>query len=62
MERMQLDLTPPATAPSRIRIDFLSPTELKHDGKMATRPEFPILFARIRDRISTLSLLYGAGS
>jgi hypothetical protein len=60
-EPMQLDLTPPATAPTRIRIDFLSPTELKHDGELATRPEFPILFARIRDRISTLSRLYGTG-
>jgi hypothetical protein len=61
-ERMQLDLTTPATTPTRIRIYFLSPTELKHDGKLAIRPEFPILFARIRDRISTLSSLYGAGT
>ncbi len=61
-ELMQLELTPPATAPTRIRIDFLSPTELKHDGQIATRPDFPILFARIRDRISTLSRLYGAGA
>jgi hypothetical protein len=56
-----IDLTPRAGAPSRIRVDFLSPTELKHEHKIASRPEFPILFGRIRDRISTLRSLYGPG-
>ncbi len=38
------------------------PTELKHEHTLiAARPEFPILFGRIRDRISTLRSLYGAG-
>jgi len=46
---------------NRIRVDFLSPTELKHEHKIAGRPEFPILFGRIRDRISTLRNLYGSG-
>lgn len=56
-----LDLTPPFPAPSKIRVDFLSPTELKHDDRIAHQPDFPILFARIRDRISTLRALYGPG-
>ena len=30
-------------------------------GEVAERPEFPILFRRLRDRISTLRALYGAG-
>lgn len=60
-ETITLDLSPPETGPSRIRIEFLSPTELKHDGEIAERPEFPILFARIRDRLSTLRALYGTG-
>jgi hypothetical protein len=34
---------------------------LKHAGEIAPEPEFSILFARIRDRISTLSDLYGQG-
>jgi hypothetical protein len=42
-------------------VDFLSPTELKHEHRVASRPEFPILFGRIRDRISTLRRLYGEG-
>jgi hypothetical protein len=57
----QIALDPPANPPARIRVDFLTPTELKHDGRVVTRPDFGILFARVRDRISTLSALYGAG-
>lgn len=41
----------------RLRIRFLTPTELKG----ATKPEFGPLLARIRDRVSTLRGLYGAG-
>ena len=40
-----------------IRVQFVTPTELKG----ALRPEFPVLFARLRDRISTLRALYGPG-
>ena len=48
----------PAPQPAqRIRVRFLTPTELKG----ADRPEFGPLVARIRDRISTLRALYGAG-
>lgn len=56
-----IDLAPRSDSPARIRVDFLSPTELKHEHKIASRPEFPILFGRIRDRISTLRSLYGSG-
>jgi hypothetical protein len=62
VEPVCLNLTPnltPCGDPARIRVDFLTPTELKHEDKVAQRPEFPILFARIRDRIATLSRLYG---
>ena len=61
-EPVTLDLTTTAVSPDRIRVDFLSPTELKHEHRIASRPEFPILFRRIRDRVSTLSRLYGAGN
>lgn len=47
----------PAHGVSQIRIDFLTPTELKN----ADRPEFAILFARLRDRISTLRARYQSG-
>jgi hypothetical protein len=62
IQLVSLDLTPcAAAAPRKIRVDFLSPTELKHEHRIAQRPEFPILFARIRDRIGALRALYGAG-
>jgi hypothetical protein len=61
LEPVSLDLARPAESLTRIRVDFLSPTELKHEHRIASRPEFPILFGRIRDRISTLRRLYGPG-
>lgn len=61
LEPVELDLAPRHAAPARIRVDFLSPVELKHERRIAAQPEFPILFGRVRDRIATLSRLYGAG-
>ncbi len=60
-QRVSLALDPALHAPARIRVDFLSPIELKDHGRIASRPDFPVLFARIRDRISTLRQLYGPG-
>jgi hypothetical protein len=51
-----LPLDPAGTA-RRIRVRFVTPTELKG----ADGPDFGPLFARLRDRIGTLSALYGAG-
>ena len=55
------DLAPLRAAPARVRVEFLSPTELKHEGGIVSRPRFDILFARIRDRVGTLRELYGPG-
>ena len=46
---------------SRLTLQFVTPTELKWNGFVVERPEFAILFARLRDRIATLRALYGAG-
>lgn len=56
-----LDLGPQVEAVSKVVVRFVTPTELKHGQLLATRPEFPILLGRIRDRLSTLRALYGAG-
>jgi CRISPR-associated endoribonuclease Cas6 len=56
-----LSLDPPPDPITRVQVDFLTPTELKGGDRLAPRPEFPILFARIRDRLSMLSALYGSG-
>lgn len=65
MPPLRLNLTP---APEngvrvihRLRIRFITPTELKSGQQLALRPEFSILAPRIRDRLSTLRELYGAG-
>jgi hypothetical protein len=55
-----VDLAAPEPA-SQIRIRFLSNTELKAGGELSPVPTFAQLFARIRDRISNLSALYGPG-
>lgn len=56
-----LPLLPHATPVHGLSIHFLSPTELKHEDGLAQQPDFPVLFARIRDRVATLTALYGAG-
>jgi len=61
-------LLAPSAAPldaepcSAIRVRFVTPTELKYGNRRAERPEFSVLFARIRDRLSTLRALYGPGA
>jgi len=54
---LRLPLTAGSARVDRLRVCFLTPTELKG----ADRPEFGTLMARIRDRISTLRELYGPG-
>ena len=46
---------------NQIMVRFETPTELKAGGETIERPEFGVLAARIRDRISTLRALYGDG-
>lgn len=56
-EPLRLPLTASQGRVSRVRVHFLTPTELKG----AEQPEFGNLLARIRDRVSTLRELYGEG-
>jgi hypothetical protein len=54
-------LKPDGAPAAALRIRFVTPTELKCGGSLTARPDFPALFGRIRDRLSTLGALYGAG-
>ena len=56
-----VDLNAVSERVDRIRVKFVTPTELKTERRLADRPEFGILFGRLRDRISALRSLYGAG-
>jgi len=58
---IRVDLHEPQSPVDRARVRFVTPTELKSEHKLADRPEFGILFGRLRDRVSTLRTLYGAG-
>jgi len=58
---MMLSLEPGSERIDRIRVRFLTPTELKLGQEVAKQPEFGILAARIRDRLSTLRKLYDDG-
>jgi hypothetical protein len=44
-----------------VRVKFLTPTELKGSHHWPEQASFETLACRIRDRISTLRQLYGAG-
>jgi hypothetical protein len=56
-----LPLDADMAAPGRVTLVFATPTELKVAGGLARQPDFPVLFARLRDRLSALRALYGAG-
>lgn len=58
---LELNLSPLEEPVTRLRVRFVTPTELKSGQQIAATPEFGILAARARDRISTLREFYGGG-
>ena len=54
---IRLSLDPDTEPVERCQVRFVTPTELKG----APTPDFAALFARLRDRVSTLRSLYGNG-
>lgn len=58
---LSIPLDPVAVPIRRVRVRFVTPAELKAAGRPDAPPEFATLFARLRDRISTLCALYGDG-
>ena len=60
-EPVELDLAMPAESVSSVRLGFVTPTELKAASGLAAQPEFGVLAARLRDRLSKLRQAYGGG-
>ena len=60
-DEMTLSLEAPADPVTSVRVEFLTPTEIKAGSELASAPDFHILATRIRDRISTLRQLYDDG-
>jgi len=58
---LELCLDPAPDSVNHLTVRFETPTELKAKGQAVERPEFGVLAARIRDRISTLRELYDDG-
>jgi hypothetical protein len=58
---IDLNLEPPLQAMHRAHVWFRTPTELRGVGETVSVEDFGALFARIRDRVSTLRSLYGEG-
>ena len=54
-----VSLDGPVTLVNAVTLRFATPTELKGGGRVTDRPEFTVLFGRIRDRIGNLRALYG---
>jgi hypothetical protein len=57
-----VDLSETPERVGRVRVRFVTPTELKAGDQLAEQPEFGVLFGRLRDRIGALRALYGAGA
>ena len=55
---LNLDVQCPHEEASRIRVRFLTATELKAGKRLVEQPHFRVLFGRARDRVSTLRSLY----
>lgn len=47
---------------SRMRVEFLTPTELKGHDDNASPPPFAVLLKRARDRVSALAAFYGGAA
>jgi hypothetical protein len=58
-ERIEVSLDPGTDPLGCVTVQFLTPTELKAGGELVEKPEFCVLAARLRDRLSTLINTYG---
>jgi hypothetical protein len=47
--------------PGPLRVTFVTQTRLKHEGALARRPEFQVLFRRLLGRLSALARFHGDG-
>ena len=56
--RVHVSLAPWADEAPKVRVRFLTPTELKSGGAILREPRFDVLLARARDRVSALCSLY----
>lgn len=61
LEPAKVDLAGPVEVVQHLHLQFVTPTELKGGDGLVNRPEFGVVAARLRDRVSTLCQVYGDG-
>jgi hypothetical protein len=61
-QELELSLNPRSAPVNGVVVRFLTPTELKGGSRILKSPDFDVLFARARDRVSSLRSLYGGGA
>ncbi len=61
IQGLRLDLAAAGEPCGSVRLRFTTPTELKSGGQPVSRPEFGVLFRRLRDRVSNLRAFYQGG-
>jgi hypothetical protein len=61
LEPIEVSLAPLKNVVNRIRVRYITPTELKANQVLSERPGFPVVFSRARDRVATLRAVYGEG-
>jgi hypothetical protein len=59
---VEVDLAPRIEPTGNLRVEFLTPTELKSGGEILREPAFDVLFKRARDRIAGLIGFYQPAS
>jgi hypothetical protein len=61
-EAVSVPLFPAVGDQTKISLRFVTPTELKSKSQITPQPDFDIVAARIRDRVSALCEFYGDGA
>jgi hypothetical protein len=62
IDTIAIDLAASTVNVGAIRVQFVTPMELKSGGEVVREPRFDVLFPRVRDRISSLCSLYQGGA
>jgi hypothetical protein len=59
---VRISLLPGTEQIDKLELQFLTPTELKHQGSLVRIPDFEVVFTSLRNRIVSLLSLYGEGT
>lgn len=61
-QEFSVPLVPRDGAPARLTLEFLTPVEIKVEGRIVSSPKFGLLLRRLRDRVSSILSMYQGGT